>query len=115
MAKTKYWLPKFDPDAAYVVAAWPIGHTVSGFQPKPGQAFDKTSVSPRILEELYVKRWVAVAQPAHVTPLPPQPPIGDDAEDIDDADGPDGSLPGLSPAQQHLSRRQRKKLRRAAA
>ena len=61
MASNYYWLPKFDPHAAYQVAAWPSGHTVNGVQPKTGQPFDKASVSPRILEELYVKRWIAVA------------------------------------------------------
>jgi hypothetical protein len=98
MAETKYWLPKFDPDAAFVVAAWPQGFTVSGYQPKPGEPFDKTSVSPRMLEEHYVKRWIAVAETSHVTPLPPQPPLSD---------------PHLN--QPHLSKKQLKKLRRAAA
>lgn len=69
MAETKYWLPKFDPDAAFVVAAWPVGFTVGGYQPKPGEPFDKTSVSPRILEEHYVNRWIAVA-PAVIQPSP---------------------------------------------
>jgi hypothetical protein len=72
MATSYYWLPKFDPYAEFVVAAWPLGFTVSGYQPKPGEPFDKSSInSLRILEELYVKRWIAVATPDHATPLPP--------------------------------------------
>ena len=61
MASNYYWLPKFDPAADFIGAAWPIGFTVNGVQPKRGTPFDKSSVSRRILEELYVKRWIAVA------------------------------------------------------
>lgn len=106
-SKTIYWLPKFDPDASFVVAAWPRGFTVAGYQPKPGEPFDKTSVSARMLEEHYVKRWIAVADPAHVTPLSPQSPLIDD-------DAGDDELP-LDGSRQPLSKNQRKKLRRAAA
>lgn len=60
MASNYYWLPKFDPTLEFVVSAWPKGFTVNGRQPKPGEPFDKSSVSPRILEEHYVKRWIAV-------------------------------------------------------
>jgi hypothetical protein len=60
MASNYYWLPKFDPAADFVVSAWPQGFTVNGYQPKPGEPFDKASVSLRILEEHYVKRWIAV-------------------------------------------------------
>jgi hypothetical protein len=107
-SKTIYWLPKFDPAAEFVVAAWPRGFTISGYQPKPGEAFDKASIkSPRILEELYLKRWIAVADPDLVTPLPPQPTLDDDADDDE--------LPLGGSGQSQLSRKQRKKLRRAAA
>jgi len=62
MAPSYYWLPKFDPYADFVVSAWPAGFTVNGYQPKPGEPFDKTTIkSPRALEEMYVKRWIAVS------------------------------------------------------
>jgi hypothetical protein len=64
MAPSYYWLPKFDPYADFEVSAWPQGFTVNGYQPKPGEPFDKTTInSPRVLEEMYVKRWIAVASP----------------------------------------------------
>lgn len=75
---TKYWLPKFDPAATFVVAAWPKGFTVNGVQPKPGEAFDKSSVSPRMLEEHYVKRWIAVAEAPDASPVDPTPSLGVD-------------------------------------
>lgn len=72
-SKTVYWLPKFDPAADFVVAAWPQGFTVSGYQPKPGEPFDKAMIkSQRILEELYTKRWIAVAEPS-AAGQPPAP------------------------------------------
>lgn len=68
MPSSYYWLPKFDPYAEFVVSAWPAGITVNGYQPKPGEPFDKTTIkSPRVLEEMYVKRWIAVADAAPMT------------------------------------------------
>lgn len=117
MASNYYWLPKFDPAASFVVAAWPRGFTVGGHQPKPGEPFDKSSVSDRMLEEHYVKRWIAVADPAHVTPLPPQPtPTG--LEYSATAPAPLDDRPCKIPApstEQHLTRKQRMALRKNAA
>ncbi|QOZ25291.1 hypothetical protein [Bradyrhizobium sp. CCBAU 51753] len=101
MASIKYWLPAFDPSADFVVAAWPLGFSIGGYQPKPGEPFDKTAIKRRnVLEELYAKRWIAVAE-KHVTPPPPAPrPIepDDDGDEIDD-DWKDlvAALPGLVP------------------
>lgn len=51
-------LPPFDPSATFIVAAWPVGHTIRGHQPKRGEVFDKTIVSESILRSMYQSRWI---------------------------------------------------------
>ncbi|MCC8945996.1 hypothetical protein H8A97_13025 [Bradyrhizobium sp. Arg62] len=99
MSSIRYWLPPFDPAADYVVAAWPQGFSIGGYQPKAGEPFDKTAIKRRnVLEELYIKRWIALAEPVRVTALPPQPGFtGENVDTDDDWKDNFGALPGLLP------------------
>lgn len=67
-------LPPFDPAATFIVAAWPIGHTVRGRQPKRGEVFDKAQVSTTILRSMYHARWIttpaAIVEGGPAIPFP---------------------------------------------
>ena len=62
----KYWLPKFDPSAVFIIANWRPGFTHGGTVPARDSVLDTTGIRPDTLRALYENRWIRMAEPGEL-------------------------------------------------
>ena len=84
MAHASIWLRKFDRDAEFMVFKQFV---LNGIEQRPGEVFDKTKCSTRMLRKLYEQRRVRMteksAQAAAPVPVEELPP-GEDVPSMED-------------------------------